>query len=80
MEATNIIAPIIESVGTFIEGMGTAFLKAFQTIFMNASVVDGVTTFSGINNLGLTILCFFGLSLGYGVIRWITGLFRREAN
>jgi hypothetical protein len=80
IEVTAIITPIITAIGDFVSGLGAAFLSAFQTIFMNATVVEGVTTYSGLNPLGIFLLVFFGISLGYGVIRWITGLFRREAN
>lgn len=80
MEATSIISPIITSISEFVSGLGTSFLNAFQTIFMVGTTVEGVTTYSGLNSLGIFLLVFFGISLGYGVIRWITGLFRREAN
>lgn len=80
MEATSIIAPIITSISEFVSGLGAAFLNAFQTVFMVGTTVDGVTTYSGLNPLGIFLLVFFGISLGYGVIRWITGLFRRQAN
>ena len=80
MQATNIVTPIIDALGEFIRGIGTNFLTAFQTVFMNSTVVDGVETFSGINNFGLLVLVFFGVSLGYGVVRYVVGLFRREAN
>ena len=78
MQPTSIISPIIEAITEFVTGFGESFLHAFQTVFMNATVVDGVTTFSGINNLGIFVLSLFGLSLAYGVIRFVTGLFRRE--
>lgn len=80
MQATNIVTPIIDALGEFISGLGANFLKAFQTLFMNSTIVDGVETFSGINNFGLLLLVFFGVSLGYGVVRYVVGLFRREAN
>lgn len=76
----EIVSTIVSSVGDFVTGLGEAFLRAFQVVFQNATVVEGVTTYSGLNPLGIFILVFFGISLGYGVIRWITGLFRREAN
>ena len=80
--ASEIVSTIITAVGSFVSGLGSAFLQAFQTIFMIASTdaVTGVTTYSGLNPLGIFILVFFGISLGYGVIRWVTGLFRREAH
>lgn len=79
MQATEIVSVIVGAIGDFVTGLGGAFLKAFQTVFMVATENAGVVTYSGLNPLGIFILVFFGISLGYGVIRWITGLFRREA-
>lgn len=77
MTATQIVTVIIQAITEFVSGLGGAFLEAFQHIFM----VQGTEgTFTGLNDLGTFILVFFGISLGYGVIRWITGLFRRESN
>lgn len=73
---TDIVSTIITAITSFVSGMGEAFLSAFQHIFM-IETTEG--TFSGLNDLGVFLLVFFGISLGYGVIRWITGLFRREA-
>lgn len=75
--ASELVTTIITALTTFVTGLGSAFATAFQTLFMIAGE-NG--TYSGINDLGIFILVFFGISLGYGVIRWITGLFRREAN
>lgn len=74
--ASEIVQTIITAITSFVTGMGSAFLNAFQNIFM---IKGSEGTFSGLNELGVFILVFFGLSLGYGVIRWITGLFRRES-
>lgn len=74
---SEIVSTIIDALASFVSGIGGAFLSAFQHLFM-IETTDG--TFSGLNDLGLVVLVFFGISLGYGVIRWITGLFRREAN
>lgn len=73
---TEIVSTIIEALGGFVSGIGSAFLAAFQHLFM-IETTEG--TFSGLNDLGIFVLVFFGISLGYGVIRWITGLFRKEA-
>lgn len=75
--ATELVTTIVESLTSFVSGLGGAFVSAFQNLFMIQGA-EGV--YSGINDLGKFILVFFGISIGYGVIRWITGLFRREAN
>lgn len=75
--ASEIVTTIITAITSFVSGMGGAFVDAFQHLFM----IEGAEgQFSGLNNMGIAILVFAGVSLGYGVIRWITGLFRREAN
>ena len=79
MEASNIVGTIVSAGTAFVQGLGQWFLKAFQVIFMNATGSGESITYSGLNPLGIFILIMFGISLGYGVIRWITGLFRRES-
>lgn len=74
--AAEIVTTIITALTSFVTGLGGAFVDAFQRLFMIAGE-NG--SYSGINDLGIFILVFFGISIGYGVIRWITGLFRREA-
>lgn len=71
----NILATLIDALTGFVTGISGAFVSAFQHIFMVESS-EGV--FSGVSDLGTFLLVMFGVSLGYGVIRWITGLFRRE--
>jgi hypothetical protein len=74
--AAEIVSTIITAITSFVSGLGSAFLQGFQSLFM----VQGTGgTYEGLNDLGIFVLVFFGISLGYGVIRWITGLFRREA-
>lgn len=75
--ANSIVSTIITAITEFVSGLGGAFLSAFQNIFL---IKGSEGTFSGLNDLGIFILVFFGISLGYGVIRWITGLFRKNAN
>lgn len=75
--ASELVTTIIDAITGFVGGLASAFVEGFQHLFM----IEGAEgTFSGLNDLGIFILVFFGISLGYGVIRWLTGLFRREAN
>lgn len=67
----GIMNSVLPSIGSFVAGIGTGFVNAFTSIFLDNG---------SINPLGVMILIFFGIALGYGVIRWITGLFRRESN
>lgn len=71
----TIIETLVTAITGFVTGISGAFVSAFQHIFM-VEGSDGV--FSGVSDLGTFLLVFFGISLGYGVIRWITGLFRKE--
>lgn len=72
----NILETLIDALTGFVTGISGAFVSAFQHIFM---IENSEGVFSGISDLGTFLLVMFGISLGYGVIRWITGLFRREA-
>lgn len=75
----EIVTSITEALGEFVRNMAGSFVDAFQRIFMNSTVVDGVETFSGLSSVGIFLLVMLGVSLGYGIIRYVTGLFRREA-
>lgn len=72
---SQIITALIEAITSFVTGMSGAFVDAFQNIFMVQT--DGA--FTGISDLGLFLIVMLGVSLGYGVIRYVVGLFRREA-
>ena len=69
---TSIVTTIIDSLTSFVSGIGGAFVEAFNTLFMTS---EGGT----LNSLGITILVFGGMALGYGVIRYIMGFFRKES-
>ena len=59
--------------------IGNMFVEAFQTLFMKATTEGSVTTYSGLNDFGIVVLVFAGLSLAYGVIRFVSGFFRAKA-
>lgn len=59
--------------------IGSMFVQAFQTLFMNASTTGDVTTYSGLNDFGIVVLVFAGLSLAYGVVQFVSGFFRAKA-
>lgn len=68
---TSIITTIIDALGSFVTGIGGSFVEAFETLF--------TTEGGALNNLGITVLTFGGMALGYGVIRYIMGFFRKES-
>lgn len=65
----SVINAILSGITEFIPGLGSGFVTAFTAVFM---------TNGQLNALSITLLCFFGLALGYGIVRFITGLFRKE--
>lgn len=69
--APSVFNSILPALGAFVGGIGSAFATGFTSVFM---------TNGSINALGIFILVLVGVSLGYGVVRWITGLFRKESN
>lgn len=68
-EGGHITEVITDGIIPFVGGLGSAFVMAFTSLF----IYEG-----NINVLGIFILTMFGIALGYGVIRWITHLFRKE--
>lgn len=68
-ETTNIITLIVETIGEFINGIGYWFSNAFTIIFLD----NGSP-----NTFAITLLIFFGVTLAYGVVRYVVGLFRKE--
>lgn len=72
--ASELITTLITAITGFVTGMAGAFVDAFENIFMVST--DGA--FTGLSNLGIFLIVLAGVSLGYGVIRYVTGLFRRE--
>lgn len=64
-----LVQNILDGLTEFASGIAAAFPMAFTSVFMT----DG-----HFNALSIFLFCFFGLALGYGIIRWITGTFRKE--
>lgn len=71
----TILEILITAITSFVTGISGAFVSAFQHIFMVESS-EGV--FSGVSDLGTFLIVMLGISLGYGIVRYVTGLFRRE--
>ena len=70
----SIVTTLIEALTSFVTGISGAFVTAFQNIFM----VETDGAFTGLSDLGVFLLVMAGVSLGYGIIRYVTSLFRRE--
>lgn len=70
----NIVNTIVDSLTAFVTGIGGAFVEAFETMFTTTG-----SNGAELNSLGITVLVFGGMALGYGVIRYIMGFFRKES-
>ena len=71
IEPGHIDDVIFDGLFPFVVGIGSTFAYAFSSVFF----VNGT-----LNALAIFLLVMFGVVLGYGVIRWITGKFRKESN
>lgn len=78
MDGATIISTIVTSLKDFVVGLGQGLVSAFQNVFMNATTAEGVTTYSGINPLGIFLLTLIGLGFGVMLVRWIVGLVQRH--
>ena len=73
MEATIIVQSIVEAFTGLLSGTASAIVALFQTLFMNATVVEGVTTYTGISVFGIWTLSFIGIGLAIAILRRVTG-------
>ena len=73
MNAAEIVSSIVDSFTGLLTGAASAIVGLFQTIFMNATTVDGVTTYSGLSPVGIWMLVFIGVGFAMGILRRVTG-------
>ncbi len=72
MTAAEIVTLIVEAFTGILQGCTSAIVGLFQTIFMNATTVEGVTTYSGISPVGVWTLVFIGVGVALGILRGVT--------
>ena len=73
MTATDIVSIIVSSFTELLSGCASGIVSLFRVLFMNATVVEGVTTYSGISYFGIWTLAFIGVGVALAILRKITG-------
>lgn len=75
---TEAIISALTSAFSLLPKLGSLFVQAFQTIFMNATTEGAVTTYSGLNDFGITLLVFAGIGIVFGIVNAVRRLFQRK--
>ena len=77
--AGEIVSTIVTAFTSTAQSIGTAIVSLFQSMFMNATTVEGVTTYSGISNVGIYTLVLAGVGLAFGLSKAIFGCISSKA-
>lgn len=76
------VTQLIEAITSVIVSLGTAILEfiktGFTTLFLETTVADGVTTVTGLSNLGIFTFVTTGISLVMGLTYVIFNLVKRH--
>ena len=72
MTATEVVSTITGAFSGLLSGAASAIVSLFQVLFMNPTVVEGVTTYSGISDFGTWTLTFVGAGIGIGILSRIS--------
>ena len=73
MTASEIVTIIISAFKELLTGCASSIVDLFKTLFMNATEVEGVITYSGISDFGIWTLSFIGIGVALAILRKITG-------
>lgn len=76
--AAEIVSTIVTAFTTTAQSIGAAIVALFQAIFMNATTVEGVTTYSGISDLGVYVLVLAGIGFAFGLSKVVFGMIRNR--
>lgn len=76
--AAEIVSSIVTAFTATAQAIGTAIVSLFQSIFMNGTTVDGVTTYSGISDLGIYVLVLAGVGFAFGLSKVVFGMIRNR--
>ena len=76
--AAEIVSSIVTAFTTTAQAIGTAIVSLFQSIFMNGTTVEGVTTYSGISDLGIYVLVLAGVGFAFGLSKVVFGMIRNR--
>ena len=72
MIAGEIVEIIVSAFTGMLSGCAGAIVTLFQVLFMNATVVEGVTTYSGISDFGIWTMVFASVGISFTILRRIT--------
>lgn len=70
--ASNIVNIIITAFKELLSGGASAIVTLFKVLFMNATEVEGVVTYSGISEFGIWTLSFIGIGVALVIFRRLT--------
>ena len=73
MTASEIVTTITDAFTGILSGSASGIVGLFQVLFMNATTVEGVTTYSGISTFGIWTLASIGIGVGLTILRKLTG-------
>lgn len=77
--AASIVSTLTTAFTTTAQGIGSAIVSLFQSIFMNATTsAEGVVTYSGISNLGIYVLVLAGVGFAFGLSKVVFGMIRNR--
>ena len=68
MTATEIVNVIISGFTELLKGCASGIVDLFKVLFMNATTVEGVTTYSGISDFGIWTLAFIGIGVALRIL------------
>ena len=66
----EIISLLVAGISQLATGIGNGLKALVEAIFLNATTVEGVTTYS-LSTFGGVIVVFAGISLAIGLCRWV---------
>ena len=72
MTASEIVAVIISSFTELLKGCASGIVELFKVLFMNATTVEGITTYSGISDFAIWTLSFIGIGGALGILSRIS--------
>lgn len=75
---TSIMEVIIDGATESVVGLAGMVLPVFQRSFMNATIVDGVTSYEGLNAYGIALCSFTGLAIAIYIFKKIIHLVRNR--
>lgn len=77
--AAEIVSTLVTAFTSTAQAIGVAIVSLFQSIFMNATTsAEGITTYSGISDLGVYVLVLAGVGFAFGLSKVVFGMIRNR--